>query len=72
MFSPIVSLPLTHRLATGQKALYCAASRSVAARNFALVSALHQLRTLPVSSNSRPWSSKPWPISWPITAPMAP
>ncbi|MNW67210.1 hypothetical protein D3C74_457670 [compost metagenome] len=26
----------------------------------------------PLPSNCDPWSSKPWPISCPITAPMAP
>ena len=35
-------------------------------------SALHQSRRLPSPSDLRPWSSNPWPISWPITAPIAP
>ena len=37
MFSPIVSLPLTQVFGSGQKALYCAASFSVWARNFSFV-----------------------------------
>ena len=27
---------------------------------------------LPLASDLRPWSSKPWVISWPMTAPMPP
>ena len=33
---------------------------------------VHQLRKRPSASNSAPWSSKLWLISWPITAPVLP
>ena len=72
MFSPIVSWPLMQPLGTGQYFEYCVPSCCVAALNFVSVSGVHQLRVRPASSKARPWSSKPWPISWPMTPPIAP
>ncbi len=78
MFSPSVSSPFTHcaglpsAAATGQYALYCATRRLVATLNLAASSGVHQLLSAPLASYCAPWSSKPWLISWPITAPMPP
>ena len=74
MFSPTVSAPLT---------LWPGASRVSSWSNWAMrasarawkaarSSSVHQLRSVPVPSNCEPWSSKPWPTSCPMTAPMPP
>ncbi len=52
MFSPIVNFPFTQTSGSGQNALYSAANRLVCSTNFLFVSGVHQLRILPVSSNS--------------------
>ena len=74
MFSPIVRAPLTDWPGSwaGSKASYCAISFAARASNSSRSASVHQLFMLPRRSYFDPWSSKPWPISWPITAPMAP
>ena len=56
----------------GQYVLYCATSFAVAVLNLSLSSPVHQFASAPLASYWLPWSSKPWLISWPITAPMPP
>ena len=74
MFSPIVSAPLTFwpGSCAGSKPLYCSISILARVSNSLRSGSVHQLFMLPSPSNFEPWSSKPWPISWPMTAPMAP
>ncbi len=74
MFSPTVSAPLTCSPGSsrGSKASYCAISLSARSWNASRSSAVHQFSMLPSSSYCEPWSSKPWPTSCPITAPMPP
>ena len=84
MFSPIVSAPLTcgtssegvpassclAATAAGVSASYWEMSAEVRAVKASRSSGVHQSETFPVPSKVEPWSSKPWPISWPMTAPM--
>ena len=72
MFSPSVSLPFTFMPGIGLKAEYWPASWPARCWNFASSPAVHQSRSAPSPSNLRPWSSKPWLTSWPMTAPMPP
>ena len=72
MFSPSVSSPLTFMPGSGLKPLNCSISSFARFWNSASSAGFHQSRSLPSPSKRRPWSSKPWPISWPITAPIAP
>ena len=74
MFSPIVSAPFTWwpGACFGARASYCPMRAVVRASNAALSCSVHQLVSLPSPSTLEPWSSKPWPISWPMTAPIAP
>ena len=74
MFSPRVNSPLTRwsGASAGESALYWATSREVRSVNAARSSSVHQSSSRPAPSYREPWSSKPWPISWPITAPIAP
>ena len=74
MFSPIVSAPLTwwSGICFGASALYCSMSDRVRFSNACRSAAVHQSVSRPSPSNLEPWSSKPWPISWPMTAPIAP
>ena len=72
MFSPSVSRPFTWMPGSGSNASYCAASRSPSALNDATSPSRHQGRSTPWGSYLDPWSSKPWPISWPITLAIAP
>jgi hypothetical protein len=51
---------------------YCAPNFSAWALNFASSVLVHHSVSRPSPSDLRPWSSKPWVISWPITAPMPP
>ena len=74
MFSPIVSAPLTWWSGTclGASASYCSMSDFVRSSKAARSSGVHQSVRRPSPSYFEPWSSKPWPISWPMTAPIAP
>ena len=74
MFSPTVSDPLTCSPGRfrGLNPSYCATSLSERSLNAALSASVHHSLRLPFSSYSDPWSSKPCPISWPMTAPMPP
>ena len=79
MFSPRVKLPLTvcsviprWRRPVGTRPSYWTTSLSVSAVKASRSSSVHQEFRFPSPSYFDPWSSKPWPISWPITAPMAP
>ena len=75
MFSPMVSAPLTWcdpSSCAGENASYCAMSALVRVSNSARSSAVHQSSSRPSPSYFEPWSSNPWPISWPMTAPMPP
>ena len=74
MFSPTVRAPLTCSPGSsrGSKPSYCSISDFDFTSKAALSSAVHQSLRLPVPSYCAPWSSKPWPISWPMTAPMPP
>ena len=72
MFSPMVWRPLIFMPGSGVYDSNCAPSFAARSSNFFASSAVHQSRRLPSPSDLRPWSSKPWLISWPITAPIAP
>ena len=74
MFSPTVSEPLTRSPGSvrGSNSSYCATSAFDFTSKAALSSEVHQSLRLPWPSYCAPWSSKPWPISWPMTAPMPP
>ncbi len=74
MFSPIVSAPLTWCSGTcaGASASYWAMSAVVRSSNAARSASVHQSVSRPSPSYFEPWSSKPCPISWPMTAPIAP
>ena len=75
MFSPTVNAPLTwwpSASPRGTNSSYCSISALVRAPNSVRSSSVHQSTRLPSPSYLAPWSSKPWPISWPITAPMPP
>ena len=60
------------QLRGGVYASYCSINAFVREPNSARSSSVHQSTRLPSPSYLAPWSSKPWPISWPITAPMPP
>src|SRR5690625_3963366 len=75
MFSPMVRAPLTRWESSRSRGDSCenwvirvAARASKASRS----AAVHQEDRLPSPSYFEPWSSKPCPISWPITAPIPP
>lgn len=75
MFSPIVRAPLTWWLPSswaGEYPSYWSTRALVRASNSARSYAVHQSASRPVPSYLLPWSSNPWPISCPITAPIPP
>ena len=74
MFSPTVSAPLTlwSGRPAGDSAEYWSMSALARRSNSARSAASHQSVMAPSPSYLLPWSSKPWPISCPITAPMPP
>ena len=74
MFSPTVSAPLTWCSGSpaGVNASYWAISAFARRSNSARSSGSHQSVRLPSPSYLLPWSSKPCPISCPITAPIPP
>ena len=74
MFSPTVSAPLTCSPGSVARleAVVLLDQRLRLHLERRLVVGLHQSLRLPAPSYCAPWSSKPWPISWPITAPMPP
>ena len=57
---------------SGSNSLYCSTSTLARFMYSASSCRVHQSFSAPVASKRRPWSSKPWPISCPITAPMPP
>ena len=73
MFSPIVSSGLMCTPGTGSNCRILRAEHRRRARlNSAASFGVHQSRSAPDASIVRPWSSKPWVSSWPITPPIAP
>jgi hypothetical protein len=72
MDSPATSLPLRFSPGSASKALNWLMTHSERASKFFMSASVHQFLRFPWRSNFAPWSSKPWVISWPMTAPMAP
>ena len=72
MFSPRVSWPFTFRPGQRLERVVLRDEARPRALNASPSALVHQSSQLAVASDWRPWSSKPWPISWPMTAPMAP
>src|SRR5699024_11630933 len=73
MFSPIVRAPLTRWLSSrsrGESAEYWVISCAERASNASRSSGVHHETRFPSPSYFEPWSSKPWPTSWPMTAPI--
>jgi hypothetical protein len=72
MFSPSVRRPFTNRPGSASNFEYWFARLSVEQLELALIFLVPPLAQDAAPSDFEPWSSKPWPISWPITAPMPP
>ncbi|SIH60515.1 Uncharacterised protein [Mycobacteroides abscessus subsp. abscessus] len=74
MFSPMVRAPFTWPSGTsvGTSASYWAMRAFVRSSNAARSASVHQFCSRPSPSYCEPWSSKPCPISCPMTAPIAP
>jgi hypothetical protein len=78
VFSPRVRWPLTWTLSAGffsstaVKELYSSARQSVRVVKFLRSAGVHQSSRLPLASNLRPSSSKPWVSSWQMTSPLWP
>ena len=58
--------------ATGARPSYCSMSAWARRSNSARSAGSHQSVSAPSPSYFEPWSSNPWPISWPMTAPIPP
>ena len=73
VFSPSVSLPLTFAPGATENPPYSSATQASRWSNSSCVLRVSTSSCrLPWASNWRPWSSKPWVSSWPITMPMPP
>ena len=77
IFSPRVNLPFTplesvSASTAGTLPSNCVTSFPVSSSKAVRSLSDHQELRLPSPSYWLPWSSNPWPISWPITAPIAP